>query len=115
MYLLVFLLLQVFSLEMDTYHIKFERSGGFAGLNRSLELKSDTLSTEEQDHLSSLINSSGFFDTKEITSSGAPDQFNYKVTIKSGNKENTVELGESDIPDKLRPLIDFLTAKLRSG
>ncbi len=115
MYLLAFLLLQVFSAGMENYFISFERSGGFAGISQSIELKSDTLSVEERDHLSKLVESSGFFDLKPEASSGLPDQFNYTLTIKSNGHEKTIMFGEGGIPGSLRPLIDYLTAKLRSG
>lgn len=109
MYLLAFLLLQVSNIEMDSFIIKFERSGGFAGITQTLELKSDTLSVEDQGHISKLIDTSGFFDFKEETGSGMPDQFNYIITIKSTELEKTVEVGDVSMPDKMRPLIEYLT------
>ncbi len=113
MYLLAFLLLQAFNIGMDNYHIKFERSGGFAGITQSLEMKSDTLSMEDQDHLSKMIESSNFFGLDPVKDSSMPDQFNYTLTIKSGDKEKTLELGDSNIPSELQPLINYLTQKLR--
>ena len=113
MYLLGFLLLLASNFAMDSYYIHFERSGGFAGITQTLELKSDTLSLEDQDYLRKLIDTSGFFDLKEETDSGAPDQFNYKITIKTGDKENTLETGDVDMKEELRPLIDYLTDKMR--
>jgi hypothetical protein len=113
MYLLAFLLLLASNIEMDSYYIHFERSGGFAGITQTLELKSDTLSLEDQDHLRKLIDTSAFFDLKEETGSGAPDQFNYKITIKSEQKERTFETGDVSMPDKLRPLVNYLTDKMR--
>ena len=113
MYLLAFLLLQAFNFGMDDYYIHFERSGGFAGITQSLEIKSDTLSVEDQDHLSKMIESSNFFGLNPVKDSGMPDQFNYVITIKKGTKENTLELGDSNMPANLQPLINFLTQKLR--
>ena len=109
MYLLVFLLLQVSDIGMDNYYIKFERSGGFAGITQTLELKTDTLSVEDRDHLSKLIDTSGFFEYKAETGSGMPDQFNYVILIKSRDKEKTVELGDARISEKMRPLVDYLS------
>jgi len=114
MYLLVFLLLLASRCEMDSYYIKFERSGGFAGITRTLELKSDTLSAEDQDHLSKLIESSAFFDYVEESDSGMPDQFSYMITIKSSKDEKTVNTTDSSIPDNLRALVDYLTGLLRN-
>jgi hypothetical protein len=113
MYLLAFLLLLASNFEMDSYYIHFERSGGFAGITQKLELKSDTLSLEDQDHLRKLIDDSGFFELQEETDSGAPDQFIYKITIKTGDLEKTLEAGDVGMPDKLRPLVDYLSNKMR--
>lgn len=113
MYLLGCLLLLASNITMDSYYIHFERSGGFAGITQTLELKSDTLSLEDQDHLRKLIDTSGFFDLEEEADSAMPDQFIYKITIKSSNKEKTVEIGDGKMPDNLRPLVDFLTDKMR--
>jgi hypothetical protein len=113
MYLLAFLLLQVSSVDMDSYHIIFERSGGFAGISQTLELKSDTMSVEDRDHLSKLIESSGFYNLKPESDTGLPDQFIYTLTIKSTGQEKTLTFGEGRIPNALRPLIDYFTAKLR--
>lgn len=114
MYLLVFLLLQGSNFQMEQYYIYFERSGGFAGITQTLELKSDTLSVEDQDHLRTLIDASGFFDIESEKDSGMPDQFNYKLTVKYKGKEKTLELEESGITDSLRPLITYLSRKARS-
>jgi hypothetical protein len=116
MCLLVFLLLQACSIDMkqDNFYIHFERSGGFAGITQSLEIKSDTLSREDQDHLRKMINDSGFFTFVEDGDSGLPDQFNYVITIKNDKQENTINIGESSIPAKLRPLVDYLTQKARN-
>lgn len=115
MYLLVCLLLQACSADMnqDQFYIYFERSGGFAGITQTLEMKSDTLSQEDQDHLRTMINDSGFFSFTEESNSRLPDQFNYVITIKNDKQEKTIRLSESTISAKLRPLVDYLTQKAR--
>ena len=115
MYLLVCLLLQACSTDMNQnqFYIYFERSGGFAGIAQTLEIKSDTLSRDDQDHLRTMINDSGFFSFKEESNSGLPDQFNYVITIKNDRQEKTIRFGESGISAKLKPLVDYLSQKAR--
>jgi hypothetical protein len=100
-------------MKQNQFYIYFERSGGFAGITQTLEIKSDTLSQENQDHLRTMINDSGFFSFMEESNSGLPDQFNYVITIKNDQQEKTIRLGESAIPAKLMPLVDYLTQKAR--
>jgi hypothetical protein len=116
MYLLVCLLLQVCSTDMnqDKFYIYFERSGGFAGIAQTLEMKSDTLSQDDQDHLRKMIKDSGFFSFAEESKTGLPDQFNYVITIKNDEQEKTIRMGETNMPASLRPLVDYLRQKARN-
>lgn len=115
MYLLVFLLLQAYNIDMnqDKFHIYFERSGGFTGIAQTLEIKSDTLSQEDKFHLIQMIDDSGFFEFVEEPTAGLPDQFNYVITIKKEKQDKTIRLVETKITDKLRPLVDYLRQKAR--
>lgn len=115
MYLPVLWLLVVCSCSMKPkeFYIYFERSGGFAGIGQSMEISSDTLSAEVRDHLSHLIDASEFFEIKEESGANLPDQFNYIITIRSGRSERTIETGDGSMPEKLRPLTEYLTKLLR--
>jgi len=95
------------------FYISFERSGGFAGMAISTEIKSDTLSVDEADKLVSLIEASGFFKNQapKQTNSGVPDGFNYKLSIQLNGKSKSLEFGESTISDQMRPLIEELTRR----
>ncbi len=116
MYLQVLWLLLVFncSMEPKEFYIYFERSGGFAGIEQSIEISSDTLSAEDQDYLRKMIDTSGFFDLKEASETNLPDQFNYVITIKSGSLEKTIRTGDANMPDALRPVVDYMTTMMRN-
>lgn len=96
-------------------YISFERSGGFAGMMNTVEISGDTLAPEELDQLIELVNNSGFFefDTSDIAETNYPDQFNYRIEIRLNEQSNTIDIGESAINDKLRPLIDHLSSLAR--
>ena len=45
----------------------------------------------------------------------AADRFQYRLTIDDGPRRHVVEIGESAMPESLRPLIDWLTATARKS
>lgn len=95
--------------------ILFERSGGFAGMRLTASMDTGSLPDEEAQELEDLVNAAGFFDLPaQIAgqSSGA-DQFRYKLTVEDGGRRHTVEVGETAVPDPLRPLLQRLTAAAR--
>jgi len=116
MYLLVYLAL-VFNCmgASDQFYISFERSGGFAGMVTTAEIKSDTLAVDEAKKLLSLIDDSGFFKISDSPkpNAGMPDGFNYKLSIELNGKLKTLEFGESAITPALRPLVDELTRRAK--
>lgn len=117
MFLAVFLVFLAYSTVsiQEQYIVAFERSGGFAGINYSVKIDSDTLSNEEFIQLKKLIEDTDFFSLKanEISSTNTPDQFNYKIEIVKGDLKNTIEFGDSNIPDRLAPLVNYLSNKAR--
>lgn len=100
----------------DPFYIWFERSGGFAGISTSVEIDSKILSTEEVEKLRQLIDQSGFIEyhKSDSTPGNMPDQFQYKITIEYQGEKQTVEFGESAVPDSFRPLVNYLSQKARS-
>ncbi len=99
----------------EPFYIWFERSGGFAGISTSIEIDSKSLSSEESEELKQLIDRSGFFkDYKNDSTPGnMPDQFQYKISIECEGEKQTVEFGESTVPESFRPLINYMTQKAR--
>ena len=97
-------------------NIHFERSGGFAGLRLSHDVNSETLPPDQGAELNRLVESSDFFHLPKTVSAATPggDRFQYKLTVKSGPTEHTVALDEAAVPEKLRPLLNWLTTNLRN-
>lgn len=98
-------------------NIHLERSGGFAGLRLNHDLDSSQLSPEEGTELNQLVETSGFFNLPaeaRATNPGA-DRFQYKLTVKAGSREHTVAVDEAAVPETLRPLLNWVTAKGRKG
>ena len=99
----------------DVMQVRFERTGGFAGMRMAATISSETLTPEEAQRLRELVDSSGFFELPaEITSPpGGNDRFLYTVTVDVAGRSHTVRTGEAGIPSGLRPLIDLLTKAAR--
>jgi hypothetical protein len=96
-------------------NIHLERSGGFAGLRQSSDLESSQLSQEEGDELNRLVETSGFFDLPAEVRATAPgaDRFQYKLTVNDGARTHTVALDEAAVPERLRPLLNWVISKVR--
>jgi hypothetical protein len=85
--------------------IEFERSGGFAGIPIRASVSADALDPREREGLDALL-------AREPAGAagrgGAPDRFQYDVTVVAGDRRHSVRLGERDVDEPLRALIDRL-------
>ncbi len=118
-YLVAFWLGSVYNIleKQDNFNIQFQRTGGFAGIVTNAEIDSKRLDTEEIEKIKLLISQSNFFGFQQTDSlsKNIPDQFQYVITIKQGDKKKTIELTDSTVPDSFIPLINYLTQKSRKG
>lgn len=92
--------------------IHFERSGGFAGMKLQHDVDSASLSPDQAQQLSQLLESAQFFklpQTLQATSPGA-DRFKYKISVNDGGQSHSVELDDGTAPEQVKPLLRWLTA-----
>jgi hypothetical protein len=96
--------------------IDFERSGGFAGMLVQLSVDTGSLPPAEADILHQRVQKANFFDlpARLDTPKGAPDQFQYVLTVEEGARRHTVETSDGAAPASLRPLLRDLTLLARS-
>ena len=97
-------------------HIHFERSGGVTGMRIEATIDTENLSQDEAQKLQLLIQEARFFDLPAETSSSMPgaDQFQYRLTVETGEQQNSIEISDGAVPDQLQPLIRHLTVLSRS-
>ncbi|MGD2167120.1 MAG: hypothetical protein PVF63_03370 [Gammaproteobacteria bacterium] len=91
--------------------IRLERTGGFAGMTRTVEVDVDALSEDERTAVTALIQNADFFALPSEVTSTAPagaDRFNYRITVESASGTHTVEATEASAPDSLAPLIEWV-------
>jgi hypothetical protein len=75
-----------------------------------------TLPSSEAQTLKRLVDTADFFHLPEkISGAAQPDRFQYDITIEDHDRHHHVEVGESNIPGTLRPLLDWLMDKVRQG
>ena len=100
---------------MQVERIKFERTGGFAGMRIAKEIKLDDLSEEQSHILSELLDDMDFDELPEqmIDESG-PDQFTYVITVETKKWEHTVVTGDSSASEKMQELLQLLNRLIRT-
>lgn len=95
--------------------ISFERTGGIAGMRMATTIDLDSLPKPDADALRKLIAEADFFNlTVPEAGKAIPDGFQYTLTIDGDGQHRTIQVGETSIPDKLRPLLNELSSRARS-
>lgn len=75
------------------------------------------LPPEQARDLESLVTEAAFFDIPARVSVAPEnaDRFTYKITVESAAGKHTVETGDEEAPDTLKPLLRRLTVLARSA
>jgi Emfourin len=84
--------------------IEFARSGGFANIPVRAEVSADALDPHERAGLDALLTRP----PAEHAQAGAPDRYQYDVTVIAGDRRHRVQLGEQEVDEHVRALIDRL-------
>lgn len=101
---------------MEVERIKFERTGGFAGMTISRDLKLDDLSEEHAHTLMELLDDLDFEELPEqlYGEESMPDQFTYTITVETRRGEHTVVTGDASAPEKMQELLHLLNRLART-
>jgi len=90
--------------------ISVKQTGGFAGISMVANVDSTTLPPLEAEKLQKIVQNSNFFQLPSRLPSqdrNAADYLNYKITVETEDKKNTVEASENSLSSDLRNLVDF--------
>jgi hypothetical protein len=95
--------------------VELVRSGGFANVRFCASVDDGQLGEGERDELIALVEASGVWSIPAAAPSrgAAPDRFRYRLTVDDGDRRCEVTVGEEDLPDALRPLVEWLDARAR--
>ena len=101
---------------MEVERIKFERTGGFAGMTIARDMELDDLSDEQAHTLLELLDDLDFEELPEqmTGTETMPDQFTYTITVETPRGKPTVVTGDASAPDKMQELLHFLNRLARS-
>lgn len=97
--------------------IQFERSGGFAGMKIRFLLEDKDLSEDEREQLWEMLQQAKIFNKKLQAKPLHPsiDRFTYRLTVANGDQEYMIEVEEGNIPQEMRPLLEYLNLRARQA
>jgi len=99
---------------MKVQRIKFERTGGFAGMRIAADIEPDDLPDEQARSLLELLDDMDFNELPEhMASKPGADQFTYSITVKTTKWEHTVVTGDMSAPEKMQELLEQLNQLAR--
>jgi hypothetical protein len=95
---------------MDVERIKFERTGGFAGMRIATDIEKGDLSEEQSQALLDILDALDFHELPEhlMGDASMPDEFTYTITIEADDWKHTVVTGDSSAPEKMQELLHML-------
>ena len=101
---------------MQVERIKFERTGGFAGIRIAKDLKLDDLSDDQAHAISELLDDLDFGQLPEqmMNEEDMLDQFTYTITVETKKWEHTVVTGDVSAPEKMQELLQLLNRLART-
>lgn len=92
----------------------YRQSGGFAGINKSYEVKLADVSEEQRKQLLKLIKDSGLLEISNVykKTQGAADMFFYEFVAVDSKGEHKAAYDDGTLPERFRPLVEFVRDKL---
>jgi hypothetical protein len=97
--------------------ITVKRSGGFAGplLNKTVEIRSETLSPDDEKALNALLSAVPFsaLHDQRFHARGGADIMKYEVTIDAPQGVAAFFFDESAVPEEFKPAWQFITRHFR--
>jgi CHASE2 domain-containing sensor protein len=82
--------------------VEVQRTGGFANIPMRATIPAHALAPEERAAVDALLRRA----PAEQPAPGRPDRYQYDITVVAGDRRHHVRLGEWEIDDELRALID---------
>jgi hypothetical protein len=95
---------------LEVQRIKFERSGGFAGMSLRGDFQPGDLPDDLARPLMDLLDELDFDELPEnlMGNSSQPDQFTYTITVETQKGEHTVVVGDASASEEMQELLRLL-------
>jgi len=96
---------------MEAKRIKFERTGGFAGIRFAADFALDDLPKDQAHQILELLDEMDFDELPEqiLGNQQVADGFNYSITVITEKRQQTVMTSDTSAPKKMQPLLEILT------
>ena len=96
---------------MKAKRIKFERTGGFAGIRFAADLEFDEMPKDQAEQILELLDDLDFDELPEqlLGNQLMSDGFMYSITLVTEKREHTVITSDNAAPKKMEPLLEMLT------
>ena len=96
---------------MDAKRIKFERTGGFAGIRFAADFELNDLPNNEAHQILAFLDDVDFEKLPaQITGNQqVADGFSYSITVFTEHHQQTVVTSDTSAPNKMKPLLELLT------
>jgi len=100
---------------MDIKSVKFERTGGFAGIRLAADLELDEMPEDQAREILELLDDMDFDELPEkiLSDHQVADGFTYSITVESEKGGHTVMTDDTSAPEKLGRLFEILTQMAR--
>ena len=93
---------------MEVMKVRFQQSGGFAGLLRTCEIDTKDLHPEKAQELHELVKSSAIPEAGQFLSDSSRDLREYEISIDDGDSKSSVVFDDESLPQSAKPLIAYL-------
>ena len=96
--------------------IHYKQTGGVLGRDVATEIDLNEIPSDEAQEIMRLITEANFFSIPQnFIAQSAPDEYEYTITVESGNTQHTIQTSDANAPESLRPLLGKLSALAQAG
>jgi hypothetical protein len=96
--------------------VNFVRTGGFLGREIKSFMDLNEIPEDESQEIQRMILESNFFNIPQnLIEPSKHDEYEYTITIESGNSHHTVQTTDTSAPESLRPLLEKLSSLAKEG
>ena len=96
--------------------INFKRTGGVTGREVDADIDLNELPDSGAQELTRMLTETNFFKVPQnLIAHAAPDEYEYTITVESGNSHHTIHTSDSTAPESLRPLLIKLSTLVKEN
>jgi hypothetical protein len=96
--------------------INFRKTGGILGRQIESNLDLNEMPEGESQEIQRLVLEANFFNIPQnLIEPAQHDEYEYTITVESGNSQHTVHTSDTSAPETLKPLIEKLSSLAKEG